>query len=90
MKFYISFGQAHAHRIDGFTYDCDSLMLVEAPGELAARLGVNKLINGKWSGLYQESDLQDVIKYFPRGVINERKPVEIHGDMPERLVVDNG
>ena len=77
MKFYISFGQTHAHRIDGRTYDCDSLMLVEAPGELVARIGLNQLLAGKWCGLYQEAELPDMLRYYRRGVINADRPVEI-------------
>ena len=91
MKFYISFGQAHAHRIDGLTYDADSLMLVEAPGELVARLGVNKLTEGRWSSLYQETELPNVLHYFPRGVINQDKPVvvfiEDYKPVGDRLVL---
>ena len=77
MKFFISFGQGHAHRIDGFTYDCDSLMLVEAKDEMTARLGLNQLLKGKWSSLYHQLS-SDTLRYFPRGVINVTRPVEIH------------
>lgn len=74
MTFYISFGQSHAHSIDGLTYDKDSLMCVEAPDEISARIGVNKLLNGIWCGIY--TDLDTVAHYFPRGVINADRPLE--------------
>jgi hypothetical protein len=77
MKFYISFGQAHAHSIAGMTFDKDSLMLVEAGSELIARLGVSKLTGGKWCGTYHESELASVQRFFPRGVINEDAPLQI-------------
>lgn len=77
MKFFISFGQVHAHVIEGRTYDKDSLMLVEAPGKIVARIGVTQITGGKWSSLYQEEELGDVLHHFPRGVINADRPVEI-------------
>lgn len=77
-RFYISFGQEHTHAVAGQTFDKDSLMLVEAPGELIARLGINKLLDRKWSSLYQEDQLSEVAHYFPRGVINETRPVEVY------------
>jgi len=76
VKFYISFGQSHAHRVGNHTYDCDSLMLVEAPDEISARIGMNTQISNRWCGIYAEDKLPEVIGYFPRGVINEHEPVE--------------
>jgi hypothetical protein len=78
VRFYISFGQVHAHSIDGKTYDKDSLMLIEAPGELVARVGVNQITGGKWCGIYSETQLPEMLHYFPRGVINADRPVEIY------------
>lgn len=75
MKFYISFGQNHTHRINGHTYDCDSLMLVEALSEVEARLHVINLIGRKWAFMYPEGDLTETLPYFPRGVINADDPV---------------
>ncbi len=69
--FYISFGQAHTHRIDGKTYDCDSLMKVEAENEIAARLQTMDILgNNKWSSIYPAADLEEALKYYPRGVLN--------------------
>ena len=75
MNFYISFGQAHAHRINNRTYDCDSLMLVQADDEIAARLHVHKLTGGRWCGTYKAEDLPTVLGFFPRGVINGDDPI---------------
>ena len=77
MKFYISFGAEHSHVIDGLTYDENALMLVEAPGELAARVGVNKVLRGQWSSIYDEDTMYKVLHLFPRGVLNTHRPVEI-------------
>lgn len=76
MKAYISFGQEHTHRINGQTYDCDSLMEVEGPDEFAIRLALNRTIK-RWCGLYYEKDMHMFPKYFPRGVINKDKPIYI-------------
>lgn len=71
--FYITFGQVHAHRIDGKTYDCDAVMLVKADNEITARLYVNALTGGKWAGIYTENDVQ--MHYYPRGVLNADRPI---------------
>jgi len=80
MRFYISFGQAHTHSIDGQTYDKDCLLAIEAKDELQARLGVNKMLNGKWCGIYNEMDLERHGHYFPHGVRNMDRPVQIFTD----------
>lgn len=89
MRFYISFGQVHAHSINGQTFDKDSLMAVEAPSELDARLGIFQLTKGKWCGLYPEEQLETVLHYFPRGVINADRPVIIEAQPRERLVTED-
>ena len=77
MKFYISFGQAHTHRINGQTYDCDSLMEVEYPDEITARISLNRELK-TWCGIYREEQLPELIsKYFNRGVINKNSPVTL-------------
>jgi hypothetical protein len=75
MKFYISFGQAHAHRINNRTFDCDSLLLVEAPDEISARIGMNTEISNRWCGIYKEEDLVEMIGYYPRGILNATAPI---------------
>jgi hypothetical protein len=75
VKFYASFGQVHTHRIGGNTYDCDSLMLVEAPDEITARRGIYQATGGKWCGTYHESQLPEIMRSFHRGVINHDTPL---------------
>lgn len=70
MEFYISFGQTHTHRIYGQTYDCDSLWRIEAPNEHEARQYVHSVIGNKWSDIYNEKDVNQFLKYYPRGIIN--------------------
>jgi hypothetical protein len=82
-NFYISFGQVHAHSINGRTYDKDSLMLVQADNEINARLYVNAITGGKWSSLYWEEELVDFIGYFPRGVLNRDAPIMVEAIVEE-------
>ena len=70
MEFYISFGQAHTHSINGQTFDKDSLMLVDADDEINARLYVNAITGGRWSSIYYPDELPKLLHYFPRGVLN--------------------
>ena len=67
MKFYISFGQAHVHRINGETLDYDCLAEIEAKDYQAARKQANELFDDKWSALYEESAFN--LSFFPRGII---------------------
>lgn len=78
MKFYISFGQGHAHSVDGITYDKDALCLIEAPSELPARRQAIELFDREWSDIYYEKELPDLLRYFLRGVVNEGHPYHAH------------
>lgn len=75
MKFYASFGQEHAHRINNQTYDLDSLLLVGAPDVISARLAIHELTGGHWCGTYTEEELPGVLHYFPRGILNADNPI---------------
>lgn len=75
-KFYVSFGQAHAHALNGVTYDKNSLMEVEAPNDLAARIDIMRAIGPKWSMIYPEDALTDVLDHFPRGIVGRLSPLE--------------
>ena len=66
LAFYISFGQAHVHRVNGKTFDCDSLCRIYAHNEAAARQRAKEAFDMKWSFLYTEPELS----YFPRGIID--------------------
>ena len=67
MKFYISFGQSHVHRIDGKIFDRDCLCEVEAQSEDAARDIAFKAFGAKWGTIYEA--LEGHIEHFPRGPI---------------------
>ena len=68
MKFYVSFGQNHAHRVGGFTYDRDVLCEIDAPSHLEGREAAFKAFGPKWSFFYEAEELPDLLPYFPRGI----------------------
>lgn len=67
MKFYFSFGQGHVHRVNGKTFDCDSIVEIHADNEKEARDVMFKTFGKKWFTSYTEETLD--LQYFPRGVI---------------------
>ena len=69
MNFYVSFGQAHTHSFNGLTLDKDCLLAIEADSGAAARQHAFEWFGAKWSGLYNEDALRDVLPYFPRGIV---------------------
>lgn len=83
MKFYISFGQAHAHSINGQTFDKDSLMLVHADNEINARLYVNSITGRRWSSIYRFEELAEMLPYYPRGVVNSDWPIIVEAIVEE-------
>ena len=67
MKYYVSFGQSHVHRIDGVTLDADALLEVVAKDEGEVRDRVFSAIGAKWSMIYDEDSIK--FEYFPRGAV---------------------
>jgi hypothetical protein len=69
MKFYISFGQVHTHSINGKTLDKDCLAEIEADSAYEAHDKAMKIFNGIFHNCYSADKLEEIISYFPRGVI---------------------
>lgn len=76
-NYYVTFGQEHTHRINNQTYDCDSILLVQAENVIIARIQLNKMFLGKWSSIYNEHSFREnnLLKYFPRGILNSNNPL---------------
>lgn len=70
MKAYFTFGQGHAHSVNGFTYDKDVVVEIEAKDP---RRVMFETFGSKWSTEYDE--LPDM-SFFPRGV-KKLNPIEI-------------
>lgn len=67
MRFFFSFGQGHTHRVNGKTFDCDSIVEIHADNEPEARQKMFNTFGKKWFTSYTEENFQP--EYFPRGVI---------------------
>jgi hypothetical protein len=60
---YVTFGQAHTHRLNNATFDCDCVARVRGD-----RTTVVKLFGRKWAFLYHT--LNEVgLQYYSRGII---------------------
>lgn len=68
-KFYITFGQAHAHAIGGRTYDRNCLAELEAESPKEAHETAMKIFNKRFHQCHTEEELPRVIDYYPRGII---------------------
>lgn len=66
MSVLISFGQDHAHVVNGKTFDKDCLARVRNRGEAF------KIFGPKWSMEYPDTqeDINSLLPHFPRGIIN--------------------
>jgi hypothetical protein len=60
---YFSFGQSHAHAINGFTYDKDVIVKITAPDPRAVMF---RVFGHTWAMEYTEETLD--LSYFPRGI----------------------
>lgn len=66
-KTYITFGQAHTHRINGKTFDCDCVAEVNLPEEEARAIFMPKFFTSY-------TDINKVnLDYYPRGIIPLQK-----------------
>lgn len=64
-NFYFTFGQGHVYSVDGYTYDKDVVVLIEAEDEGKARKIMCDSFGLKWELCYKELPN---MRYFPRGV----------------------
>ena len=68
-RFIITFRQQHTHRVNGFTFDKDSVAVIKAEDENKAREIAFDLFGNKWHMSHEEKhfDYDNTIKYYPRG-----------------------
>ena len=70
-KTYITFGQDHVHRVNGKTFDCDSVAVIESEGPQEGRDKAFELFGPKFCFEYPEVHWDaSQLKWFPRGLIN--------------------
>lgn len=81
MKLYITFGQAHAHRVNGNTFDCNSVAAINCQDEREGRsLAYEYFDKGKFAFSYTKCP---DLKYFRRGVIEVNPDYIISNTKPE-------
>ena len=68
-NYIVTFGQIHAHRVNGYTFDKDSVAIIQAEDYGRAREIAFKLFGGKFHQCLTEKefDSKKSINYFPRG-----------------------
>ena len=66
MKWYLTFGQAHVHRVNGKTFDCDSVAVINGPDEKTCDEMAFDLFKGQFH--HHQAELPDM-SYYPRGLI---------------------
>lgn len=69
-KVYVSFGQIHAHRVSGQTFDKDSIAVIECEDYASGRAKAFELFGGKFHNCWLEEEFnEEKLSYFPRGLI---------------------
>jgi len=65
MKTFVTFGQGHTHRVNGKTFDCDCIAVVDGD-----RTKVFEIFGPKFCFEYPEENWDESkMKFFPRGYI---------------------
>lgn len=68
MKIYVTFGQVHIHKVNGKTFDKDSVAVIEAKDSKEGRDKAWKYFGPEFFTTY--IDLNHVkLEFFPRGLI---------------------
>ena len=69
-KYYITFGQVHAHAIAGITYDRDCVAELEAETRGEAHTMAMEIFDGKFHQCVTEKQCDaKFMSYFPRGIL---------------------
>ena len=70
-KVYLTFGQIHVHRVNGKTFDCDCVAVIDCDSHEHGREIAFNLFSDKWFTTYLKENFDmDDMKYYPRGLIN--------------------
>lgn len=71
-KTYVTFGQIHAHSVNGKTVDKDTVARIECTGPQAGRSKAFELFGDKFCFAYYEShwDEAEQLPYFPKGYVD--------------------
>lgn len=69
MKIYVTFGQIHAHRVNGHTFDKDSVAAIKCEDRDHGRRVAFELFGDKFMTDYLEEEIKSIMHYFPRGML---------------------
>ena len=75
-KMYITFGQVHVHSVNGRTFDKDCVACFDCENYADGRAIAFEIFGPKFHNSYfaisslDDEFTDDILKYFPRGVIN--------------------
>lgn len=76
MKTYVTFGQSHAHAINGKTFDRDCVAVIYAENAAKGRELAHEYFGLVFCTTYTDQDFDpDSMKYYPRGFINVNQPI---------------
>lgn len=64
--FYLSFGQSHAHSVNGKTFDKDCIAIINAADYDEARKVAFDAFGPKWAFIYEK---EPNMGYYPRGLM---------------------
>lgn len=70
--FFFTFGQVHAHSINGKTFDKDCVAVVQEDNEEGARRYVREATNNQYHESFdikRFTKKEDMMRYYPRGLI---------------------
>lgn len=70
-KHFVTFGQQHAHSVNGKTFDKDSVAVIDANSWEEGREKAFGYFGDKFGTSYHDTEWDERnMKYFPRGYIN--------------------
>lgn len=68
---YVTFGQVHTHRVNGKTFDCDTVAVYQANNAQEGRERAFELFGDKFFTDYHgEQWKEEDLHYFPKGYLN--------------------
>ena len=75
---YFTFGQSHAHSVNGKTFDKDCVAVIHSHSVEHARECMFAWFGDKFHQQYSEDTFSDeILKYYPRGLIVVNPPIKI-------------
>lgn len=68
---YVTFGQTHTHRVNGKTFDCDTVAVYQAENAQEGRKRAFELFGDKFFTDYHGEEWdEESLYFFPKGYLN--------------------